>query len=164
MSEVLSSNPRLTNRDRSTVTDLFAVCLQSGKNAAREALHQVTDRLSPLALSAEELSTVELVLAEALNNIVEHAYPPDASEGPIEVRCSHQRDGLHFALIDEGHPMPDGQAPIGLLPDHEVDIEDLPEGGFGWFLIQDLAKDVVYQRFENKNELRLRVAVAYGQP
>jgi serine/threonine-protein kinase RsbW len=41
-----------------------------------------------------------------------------------------------------------------------VDLMDLPEGGFGWFLIKDLAKDVVYARVEGENRLQLRVAVA----
>lgn len=43
--------------------------------AVRKALKELLDGLAPLDLDIEEMGTVELVMAEALNNIVEHAYP-----------------------------------------------------------------------------------------
>ena len=48
---------------------------------------------------------------------------------------------------------------LGKPANLDVAFEDLPEGGFGWFLIQDLAKDVLYARVENENRLSLRLAV-----
>ncbi len=141
---------------------LFNISLKSGKTAAREGLGQVLSGLAPLELEPEELGTVELVLAEALNNIVEHAYPSEGPGGPIEIACAHHKDGLHFSLMDEGAEMPDGHLPLGGLPEQPPEIDDLPEGGFGWFLIQDLAKDVDYKRVANQNQLSLRIAVAYG--
>ncbi|MEM6938876.1 MAG: ATP-binding protein [Pseudomonadota bacterium] len=142
---------------------LFALRLRSDTFTTRIALAEIFDALAPLGLTPEELSTVELVLAEALNNIMEHAYPADGDGGPVEIECSHLSDGLHFALCDRGAAMPNGALPVGTLPDHEVDTDHLPEGGFGWFLIKDLAKDVEYQRLDDQNRLRLRIAVAYGQ-
>ena len=138
----------------------FQLCVQSGEMAVREALGGFIASLNPLALDIEEVSTVELVLAEALNNIVEHAYPPERPDRPIRIHCRHQRDGLHVRICDEGRPMPDGQAPIGMAQKVDVDLMDLPEGGFGWFLIRDLAKDVLYRREGCENCLDLRLAVA----
>ncbi|WP_299044665.1 ATP-binding protein [uncultured Tateyamaria sp.] len=128
--------------------------------AVRDALGQLLEGLKPLALDIEEAGTVELVMAEALNNIVEHAYPEGAAEGPIKITCTHQNDGLHLTVVDSGRAMPDGQTPVGAAADLDVDFCDMPEGGFGWFLIKDLAKDVTYQRQDMKNLLRLRLAVA----
>ncbi|MGB3246634.1 MAG: ATP-binding protein [Sulfitobacter sp.] len=139
----------------------FDLSVQSSDGATREALRGILTCLDPLALDIEEISTVELVLAEALNNIVEHAYPTKQPHRPIRIACTHLRDGLHISISDEGNAMPDGQMPIGMARDVDVDLMDLPEGGFGWFLIRDLAKDVRYRRegLENKLDLRLAVAV-----
>lgn len=138
----------------------FEVRIRSGVNAAWQALAQVLCALEPLQLGTEDAAKVQLVLAEVLNNIVEHAYPEDTPDGLIYVECRHIADGLHFSIHDQGNPMPEGSTPVGQRPDVEVETEDLPEGGFGWFLIQALAKDVVYRRVGQENQLDLRIAVA----
>jgi len=128
--------------------------------AVRSALGQLLEGLKPLALDVEEAGTVELVMAEALNNIVEHAYPENQEGGPIDITCAHASDGLHLTVVDSGRAMPDGQTPVGIAADIDVEFCDMPEGGFGWFLIKDLAKDVTYTRQNTENQLRLRLAVA----
>ncbi|MEX3313837.1 ATP-binding protein [Sulfitobacter sp. PS-8MA] len=137
----------------------FAFSVQSSDLATREALRRVLEGLRPLALEAEVASTVELVLAEVLNNIVEHAYPDPKAPGPIHVACRHAGDGLHFQLRDSGLPMPGGQAPLGMAQSVDTDAADLPEGGFGWFLIRDLAEDLTYRRVAQENQLDLHLAV-----
>jgi serine/threonine-protein kinase RsbW len=139
----------------------FGFSVQSGQLAVREALDRFLTALKPLELDVEESGTVELVLAEVLNNIVEHAYPSPNAPGPIDVQCSHQADGLLVDIKDQGFPMPDGRMPIGQLSSLDVELEDLPEGGFGWFLIQHLAKDVSYKRVGNQNHLHMRLAIGF---
>ncbi len=141
----------------------FEICVTSGKMAARQALKQIFEKLSLLSLAKEDLATIELVLAEALNNIVEHAYQEQAPHGPIRIQCHHKSNGLHFTITDQGKPMPDGQIPLGLAQSVELDPSDMPEGGYGWSLIKDLAKDVHYLRVDQENQLDLRVAVASHQ-
>ena len=143
-----------------TILPPFEVSVQSGEKAVREALQKLLEALRPLELDTEEVGTVELVVAEVLNNIVEHAYPDAAPGGPIEIRCVHKPDGLHVRIRDRGESMPDGQAPLGVQANISVDLDDLPEGGFGWFLIRDLAKDVSYARSRKENQLDMRLAVA----
>ena len=137
----------------------FSYSFQSGEFAVRDALARFIDELSPLDLDVEEKGTIELVLAEALNNIVEHAYPAPEPAGQINVSCVHGKDGLHVEITDTGYAMPDGRPPVGELSPIDGGVDDLPEGGFGWFLIQSLAKDVTYQRRGNVNELNLRLAI-----
>lgn len=125
----------------------------------RNALEEVVECLHPMGLEIEERGTVELVLAEVLNNVVEHAY---AGRQPGQVRLSCHRDaqGLHFTVGDDGIAMPDGTFPLpspDLLP---VRNPDAAEGGFGWFLIGDLARDVTYRRKGGRNTLTFRIAVA----
>jgi serine/threonine-protein kinase RsbW len=137
----------------------FDVSVTSGEIAVREALQELLQALKPLKLDPEERGTIELVVAEILNNIVEHAYPVSDAPGPIAIHCEHHRDGLHFQIKDEGKAMPDGKMPLGQMASLDVDLMDLPEGGFGWFLIQDLAKDVNYRRIGCENLLNMRLAV-----
>lgn len=137
----------------------FEVSVMSSELAVREALEKFLTKLQPLQLDSEETGTIELVLAEVLNNIVEHAYPAQEQNGKISIKCNHRPDGLLLKICDYGVAMPDGHLPLGSLASNEVELEDLPEGGFGWFLIQHLAKDVTYQRVENENHLQMRLAI-----
>ena len=136
------------------------ISITSGEYAVRDALSDLLEALRPLMLDVEEKGTIELVLAEAMNNIVEHAYPPGDQPGPICLTCTPEADGLRFLIKDTGRPMPNGVSPIGLPVDLNVDFNDLPEGGFGWFLIKDLAKDVVYHRVDEANQLTFRLSLA----
>lgn len=136
--------------------------VKSGVYAAREASEKLIDSLAALDLDVEETGTVELVMSEALNNIVEHGYPDPDTVGPISIHCEHGNKGLKIRLIDKGLPMPDGKTPIGLAADTDVELTDMPEGGFGWFIIKHLAKDVVYSRVDEANRLELRIAIALG--
>lgn len=135
------------------------ISLRSDETEVRDALGRLLMALDPLELDIEEAGTVELVLAEALNNIVEHAYPPE-HQGPIWIKCQQRADGLHLRIADKGEMMPDGQLPVGMAQNVDVSLMDLPDGGFGWFLIKDLAKDVSYHRVGQMNQLELRLAVA----
>ena len=109
----------------------------------------------PLRCLSEDLrGTAEIVMAEALNNIVEHAYA--AQTGAIEISVDLGDDGLQCTISDSGAPMPGHALPQGQAYALE-DMDDLPEGGFGWFLIRSLAQDLQYSRFRDQNFLRFRL-------
>ena len=124
----------------------------------RKTLENVTELLAPLELTAEETGSIELVLAEALNNVVEHAYTPGIP-GPVSLVVRHRRASLLFEVRDKGFPMPNGRAPDGKNPTKEVVQSTLPEGGFGWFLIRELANDLIYDRQDDENILIFRLAI-----
>jgi len=111
--------------------------------------------LPPLCdLPAETRITAEIVLAEALNNIVEHAYAQ--GRGQIEVQVSHAPPGILCQIADDGQPMPEVGVPQGLLP--SIDRQgDLPEGGFGWYLIRTMTEGLDYQRIGGRNLLSFRI-------
>ncbi len=132
---------------------------RSGPLAVREAIAQILSELDPLGLGSDDLGTIEIVLAEALNNVVEHAYPADQASGPIDFDCSSAADGLHIRIIDDGLAMPGGRIPNGLQSTLTDDLSTLPEGGFGWHLIRQLAQDVEYRRCNEQNILDLRLPV-----
>jgi serine/threonine-protein kinase RsbW len=126
--------------------------------AVRAALRSLFGTLMVQRLSADARGTAEVVLAEALNNIVEHAYAADS--GDIEITLEPAPGGLACRIVDRGRPMPDGQLPRGLLP--PPDPEDPPEGGFGWHLIRTLSQDLQYSRAEGRNHLSFRLVAASG--
>lgn len=137
----------------------FSVSLTGAEDAVRSGLAQAMACIAPLSLTSDEAGTVELVLAEALNNVVEHALAATDGTTTIEIRGNHSKDGLRLSIIDQGLPMPEGQAPGAKAPDLDVAVADMPEGGFGWFMIHTLAKDVRYARVGERNHLTLLLAV-----
>ena len=138
----------------------FNVSFQARQDAVRDAIERLITGLQPWGLDSDMAGTVELVIAEALNNVVEHAYANTSPPCPVHIACERQPNGVLIRIMDEGSEMPNGALPMGLAPDVDVDLMDLPEGGFGWFLIRDLAKDVEYHRDGAHNILNLRLDLA----
>ncbi len=125
--------------------------------AVRMALRKLFDGQPLRLLSEDDRGTAEIVLSEALNNIVEHAYA--AHQGQIEVSVRVVQGALICTVIDQGLPMPGESLPEGRLPEVQR-VEDLPEGGFGWHLIRALSSDLAYSRVNGRNELRFRLITA----
>lgn len=100
-------------------------------------------------LPEDDRGTVELVLAEVLNNVAEHAYA--GGSGPVEVGLCATPMGIACRIVDRGVAMPGGKLPEGALPN--VAPPDFPEGGFGWHLIRSLTADLTYARSAGKNRL-----------
>lgn len=123
----------------------------------RRTIIEAAESLKPLELSAEDLSSVEIVLAEALNNVVEHGYP--SGGGEIYLKLRQHRAGILIQIKDKGRPMPGGRTPVGDHPATSSRIEHLPEGGYGWFLIRELARDLIYDREDGENILIFRLAL-----
>jgi serine/threonine-protein kinase RsbW len=102
-------------------------------------------------LSADFAAGAELVLAEVLNNVAEHAYAGTAGE--IEVSLERTASGIAVRVADRGQPMPDNRLPEGLAPDPR----NLPEGGFGWHLIRTLTRDLSYRHYDGWNLFSFRM-------
>ncbi len=143
--------------DTSGAPFTFQIDLPATADAVRGALAMLRTRLAPLALSADDLGIVELVVAETLNNIVEHAFCEAGQSDVITIKGRYRGNGLHFYFADFGRPMPGLALPPTKTFDSACLMEHLPEGGFGWGLIKDLAQDIVYFRNGLMNTLSLRV-------
>jgi len=147
--------PQLQNLNNNS----FRITFPGKPLAVRSALAQMMKQLTALDLSDHDRGNIELVLAEAMNNIVEHAYI-DTPDGMVELQITPAYNGLICHLRDGGVPMPEGKAPNRPPAALDCDTEDLPEGGFGWFLIRDLAEDLNYTRISGKNLLSFRITVS----
>lgn len=120
--------------------------------SVHQSLARMRD-LPPLSgLPEEDRNVAELVLAEVLNNVVEHAYGPDG--GRVTVSLAEDPAGLRCQVIDDGRAMPGERLPEGRLPGATgTEIADLPEGGFGWHLIRSLCVGLSYARVDGQNRL-----------
>jgi serine/threonine-protein kinase RsbW len=127
--------------------------IPAAPDAVRQALSVACATYLLRSLTEDSRGTAEIVIAEALNNIVEHAYAD--SEGEIELLLKRTGGKLSVLITDRGLPMPGGTAPEGRLA--EPDPDDLPEGGFGWFLIRSLSQDLRYCRADGRNHLFFRL-------
>lgn len=144
-------------RDRGTINRLSGdtglhLVFPAGEQAVRRALATATGAFKGMGLDPDAIELAELVLAEVLNNVVEHAYAEHAG-GIIELEAWRGTDRLHMRVRDDGVPMPGGALPEGKRHDPKVETRDLPEGGFGWSIIRDLAQDLRYQRDGMRNDI-----------
>ncbi|MDJ1009215.1 MAG: ATP-binding protein [Paracoccaceae bacterium] len=128
----------------------------------REALGAMRRGLDGLEAGSEEAFSAELVVAEALNNVVEHALA-GVGEPRFRLGLSHGGRGIYVEICDGGRPMPDGKPPLGAAPVVPAETEALPEGGFGWFLIRELARELTYERCGGENRLTFRLAICQGE-
>lgn len=136
----------------------FSLGLAATDLAVRAALGDLRARLAAQGLSEEGCGGVELALAEALNNIVEHAYPA-GHPGEIRLSVTMTRGRLCCRLRDRGAPLPGLAVPARPRPDPAVARAALPEGGFGWYLIRDLTDALSYVRQDDENILTLEFAL-----
>lgn len=118
--------------------------------SVRRALEKVLLKLQHLKTPPQDCGKVELALAEVLNNIVEHAYCI-TREGKIELRITLEKQRVKCTVSDDGLPLPNSTLPSGQLQVLSNNTSDLPEGGFGWFLIRELADEIQYSRAGSKN-------------
>lgn len=136
-------------------------CHRTDITATREqvsqALVRLNQQLEGLGLDGDALIRMELVLAELLNNIVEHAYC-DTGRGAITLEAAVHSNTIWCQLTDRGRAMPGGKLPPALRYDLDaMDMQDLPEGGFGWGLIRDLTSRLSYARIDGQNRLSLSI-------
>jgi len=128
----------------------------SDPREVREVLKTLCGTLLSLGLDTADCMTLEIVLAEALNNIVEHAYRNEHG-GWIQLELDYLRGWVVCGLTDGGLPMP-GNAlpphrPLGEGIEGGGAMRALPEGGFGWSMIYELTSELRYRRVGTLNTL-----------
>jgi serine/threonine-protein kinase RsbW len=124
---------------------------------ASEAVARVGKWLEQERVESECIGDVMLVLAEALNNVIEHAYGTETS-GDIQIKGTLRAQTLSLQIVDKGRPF-DGPPDEVILNTEVYELSEMPDGGFGWFLIKSLTEDIHFSRDGDKNKLTLVVGV-----
>lgn len=125
------------------------------ESEASAGIAQLSKCLETQGLPPHKASDVKIALAEAINNVVEHAYA-DVTPAKVQVRCRLHKNWLEILIADTGNPLPGFRVPDGVPAPLGSTIQGLPEGGFGWFLIHELTSDIRYEHSEGCNRLSLR--------
>lgn len=131
--------------------------IQSSFEAASSAARSISAECGRLRPDTKGLvDTMRLCMAEALNNIVEHAYEHDASH-KIDIEVLLEADQFVITLTDTGNPMPNGCVPEVDLERafEDEDLDLLPEGGFGLVVLMQELDDVRYSRRNGTNVLTM---------
>lgn len=131
--------------------------------AVRHGLDRVSSVMVADGYDADIRGSVEIVLAEVLNNIVKHAYA-GREDGRITVKMLDIGSALQFEVSDTGTPLPVKAVRKVEFNFSNTPVEALPEGGFGWQMIRKIATDLDYRRSGDRNWLCFRIPFASADP
>ena len=111
-------------------------------------IDEVAEKFS---LPMDLVFSLNLVLEEAVTNVIMYAYPKEEHEF-IYLSADIKDGSLVFVLTDSGK-----EFDPTLIPDADITLsaEDRQIGGLGIFLIRQIMNEVKYERIDNKNVLTL---------
>ena len=131
----------------------FQIAIKSVQEEVVTVLMDMCAWLAHHHVAREVIEELELVLAEALNNVVEHAYLY-AENGEINILLRLRPSQIRVTITDSGRAF-DGPPQLKDMNVEDMDFEELPEGGFGWNLIRTLTDCVEFEHKDKQNRLTL---------
>jgi serine/threonine-protein kinase RsbW len=105
------------------------------------------------AISSVEAAQIELAVVEACNNVVEHAY--NGVEGMLMLEIEIDAEKITIAVHDTGETMPTASQQNADLDFDPMNLDELPEGGMGLFLMTSLMDEQTYTSADGRNTLTL---------
>ncbi|MBF0227191.1 MAG: ATP-binding protein [Desulfobacterales bacterium] len=99
-----------------------------------------------------ESCQIELSVVEAVTNSIKHAYQMQPM-GKVDVIVSIDDRSIIFDICDKGKTMMTFEK--ATLEFDPQDIESLPEGGMGLYIIQNTMDEVIYKQINGMNILTL---------
>jgi len=138
--------------------------IDSNLGEVRRVRRAISALIGAAPLNAEEWYQVKVCIAEAVNNAIIHAYGRKRGHR-VKVEVEVQADRVVCRISDSGKPMPEGslrQTPrLDYCP---KDVEALPEGGMGLYIIHQVMDRVEYSSQEGRNVLTLtKLARSQGE-
>ena len=111
----------------------------------------IEDIGNEFSLTPDVIFNLNLVLEEAVVNIINYAYPKEEHQS-IYLSASLHEGSVIFVLTDTGK-----EFDPTMVPDADISLsaEDRQIGGLGIFLIRQIMNEVKYERIEGKNVLTL---------
>ncbi|MEA3332152.1 MAG: ATP-binding protein [Pseudomonadota bacterium] len=112
----------------------------------------VCDQARQFDFTDKRTLEIELVLEEALVNVIEYAYPTERP-GRLILHLEGKADGkLHLEIRDKGvlfNPLERA------APDLEAELMERPIGGLGIFLMKELTDGISWHRKDDENCLSI---------
>ncbi|MBQ9592080.1 MAG: ATP-binding protein [Paludibacteraceae bacterium] len=107
-------------------------------------------------LGEEMTMNLNLVLEEAVSNVVLYAYPKGSEDDDIDISATTSDKSIVFVITDRGvafDPLQVGQV------DTTLPADDRQIGGLGIFIIKNIMNELEYQRVEGKNVFILKKVI-----
>ena len=130
-------------------------------NSELTELETVQQRLSEIlqaaSLTVESIEDARLIVEEVLVNIIKYGYE-NCTDGHIDLGIEIDPDELTMTFKDNGKPF----NPLTEItsPDLTMGDEERALGGFGFFLVRELAEKVDYLYFQNRNILTVNLRIS----
>lgn len=105
-----------------------------------------------LGLGADMVFNLNLVLEEALTNVIMYAFP-EGGDHMIGLTALSEDGVLSFTIQDDGIAFDPTEAPEA---DVTLSAEERPIGGLGIFLIRQIMDEVTYERANDCNVLTMK--------
>ena len=119
------------------------------KNLAK-VVEEIGDELN---MNSGEIFNFNLILEEALTNIIFYGYDQNTQD-KIELVVTHDKDSLSVEIIDSAKPFDITKQKQGA---HSGLTEETQVGGLGILLIKKLSKSIDYKRENGKNHLIIKI-------
>lgn len=103
-------------------------------------------------LDIELIWNLNLVLEEAVSNIIFYAYPGEVDQ-EIDIILTIESNVLEIVLADSGRAF---DPTLKKEPDISLPPEQREIGGLGIFLVRKLMSEVTYYRINGRNMLTMR--------
>ncbi|MCY4259291.1 MAG: ATP-binding protein [Rhodobacteraceae bacterium] len=130
------------------MAEVYSICCESSDLAA---LNQEIDSIAEAeGWSANLVFNVQLVLEELILNIFTHG---DNEETRAWLDITPIGDGMRLCLSDNAKPF--NILEDSISPDIDAALDERSVGGLGVHLVRTLASDLVYERKDDLNILRL---------
>ncbi|MEO0794716.1 MAG: ATP-binding protein [Verrucomicrobiota bacterium] len=126
--------------------------LPAQKSALLQVKSDLRQFLETLSVPNELILDALLVSEELLVNAIQHSGVP-ADGAPIEICCRQNSGTITLEITDTGKEF----NPLSSIesPDLDADDEERIEGGFGFFIVEQIAQSIEYNRRGNKNHLKV---------
>lgn len=142
-----------TYNKKTTPMAVFRKSMKNYKGLVPNLLDEISQWLIRKDVQKDKITNVQIVFAEVLNNIIEHGFAGENS-GIIDVEIEVSGDTIVIQVNDNGMKYTPPEVTQTPLQDN-CDIDSLPEGGFGWFLIREITSSFEFHRDGDRNCLIL---------
>jgi serine/threonine-protein kinase RsbW len=142
------------NHDLATSADCEVVSFKNCFDSLELLSHWIASLGEDKGFSEKLVFELDLVLGEAVTNIIQNAYSDD-QDHEITVLLHYGGDRVIVQIKDDGVFFDPLQHPEPLLPNT---LEDAVEGGLGIHLIKNYVRDWAYKRQDEFNVLTLLLA------
>ncbi len=109
------------------------------------------------AVDEHALAAVELVLEEAITNVIRYGYEgrePGGEPPVIEIDLQIDMDEVHVLIVDDAKAFDPLDSGGVLLPET---LDDAQVGGLGLLMIRNTASSMAYERRDGHNRLLLTI-------